>query len=173
MAYSGKPGVSTLGTKLYYYIAKANDSALPTLSGDAKYTCLHRINSIAEITLDTETIDASALEDEIEQAVAGRASMNGGGWNVTVNATSETIAEWQALINAYNTALATDAETTVYFVTSVKGLSGKMFAVEAEPPAKIPYPSFDQNGLLTVAMSCTVNTYLGIVDAVASAKLGD
>ena len=39
-----------------------------------------------EITIETETIDASALEDKIERTIAGRGS-TGGTFGVTVNVT--------------------------------------------------------------------------------------
>jgi hypothetical protein len=42
-----------------------------------KYKLLHRVNSSDEISIETETIDASALEDKIERTIAGRGSTGG------------------------------------------------------------------------------------------------
>ena len=80
-------GVSTVGSLTGY--------AVETVAGTkpTKFIMLHRINASDEITIDVETIDASALEDEIERTIAGRGS-TGGTFNVTVNVTDETIDEW-------------------------------------------------------------------------------
>ena len=89
-------GVSTVGSLTGY--------AVETVAGTkpTKFIMLHRINASDEITIDVETIDASALEDEIERTIAGRGS-TGGTFNVTVNVTDETIDEWEKLIAAYKT----------------------------------------------------------------------
>ena len=73
-------GVSTVGSLTGY--------AVETVAGTkpTKFIMLHRINASDEITIDVETIDASALEDEIERTIAGRGS-TGGTFNVTVNVT--------------------------------------------------------------------------------------
>ncbi len=44
---------------------------------NTKYTLLHRVSSSDEIAIETETIDASALEDKIERTIAGRGSTGG------------------------------------------------------------------------------------------------
>ena len=64
-------GVSTVGSLTGY--------AVETVAGTkpAKFIMLHRINASDEITIDVETIDASALEDEIERTIAGRGSTGG------------------------------------------------------------------------------------------------
>ena len=87
-------GISTLGVTFGYGI-EATAGTKPT-----DFTQLTRINSIGGINIEPETIDASALEDLVERSVAGRAT-TGGAFSVTVNATPETITEWETLIEAY------------------------------------------------------------------------
>ena len=118
---------------------------------------LHRINASDEIAIDVETIDASALEDEIERTIAGRGS-TGGTFNVTVNVTDETIKEWEDLISAYKTAHASGL--SMWYEEYYPALQ-KAFFTKIEPPTIIPKPARDQNGLLTVDMSLTINEYVG------------
>lgn len=144
-------GISTVGALTGY--------AVETVAGEkpSAFTMLHRINASDEIAIDVETIDASALEDEVERTIAGRGS-TGGTFNVTVNVTDETIEEWETLISAYKTAKA-DGKAMWYeeYYPSLK----KAFFTKIEPPAIIPKPARDQNGLLTVDMSLTINEYIG------------
>ena len=42
----------------------------------------------------------------------------------------------------------------------------KAFFTKIEPPVKIPKPARDQNGLLTVSMSLTINEYVGADTAI-------
>lgn len=64
---------------------------------------MHRCNSIGGISLETEQIDVSALEDYITQYAAGRQD-TGGTWEVTFNMSSQTITEIEALYGAASTA---------------------------------------------------------------------
>ena len=75
MASGNIAGISTVGALTGY--------AVETVAGTkpTKFTMLHRINASDEIAIDVETIDASALEDEIERTIAGRGS-TGGTFNV-------------------------------------------------------------------------------------------
>lgn len=140
MAAATIMGVSTLGVTFGY--------GVETTAGQkpASFTQLQRINSIAGITVTPATIDASALEDLITKTVAGRGE-TGGTWNINVNFTTETKAEWSTLIAAYTTAQA--AGKQVWFETIVPGFSDAFFIV-AQPPQKIPMPEMQQNSLLTV-----------------------
>ena len=145
------PGVSTLGV-LFGYGVETTAGTKPT-----KFTLLTRINQISGISIDVETIDASALEDEVEKTVAGRGS-TGGTFTVTVNVADETLEEWEALIEAYKTGK--EGGKSTWFETFIPTLQ-KAFYVVAEPPTTIPQPEFDQNGLLTVEMTLTINDYKG------------
>lgn len=83
-------GLSTIGVKFGY--------GVETTAGTkpASFTILDRINSIGEIALDVEQIDASALEDAITKYISGRAD-TGGTLDVVVNLTSETKTQWKVL----------------------------------------------------------------------------
>lgn len=150
------PGVNTVGVK-FGYAVETTAGTQPTA-----FTLLTRINQIGGITIENEQIDASALEDEIEKSIAGRGS-TGGSFTVTVNATQETITEWTALIAAYNTAKADNKQ--MWFNTYVPSLS-KSYMVVAEPPTILPQPDFDQNSLLTMELTLTINEYKGITTGV-------
>lgn len=143
-------GLSTIGV-LFGYAAETTAGTKP-----AAFTKLTRINSIGEINLDVEQIDSSALEDAITKYISGRAD-TGGTLDVTVNLTSETKTEWETLISAY--AALTDGKK-MWFNTYHKDLGS--FFVVAQPPTKIPQPAFDQNGLLTVTLSLTIESYEGL-----------
>ncbi len=143
-------GISTIGV-LFGYAAETTAGTKP-----ASFTKLTRINSIGEINLDVEQIDSSALEDAITKYISGRAD-TGGTLDVTVNLTSETKTEWETLISAY--AALTDGKK-MWFNTYHKDLGS--FFVVAQPPSKIPQPAFDQNGLLTVTFSLTIESYEGL-----------
>ena len=149
-------GISTVGALTGY--------AVETVAGPkpTKFTQLHRINASDEIAIDVETIDASALEDEIERTIAGRGS-TGGTFNVTVNVTDETIKEWEDLISAYKTAHASGL--SMWYEEYYPALD-KAYFTKIEPPAQIPKPGLDQNGLATVEMTLTINEYVGLDTAV-------
>lgn len=144
-------GLSTLGVTFGY--------GVETTAGTkpASFTQLDRINSIGGISLSTEQIDASALEDYQTKYVAGRQD-SGGTWSITVNVTDETIADWDTLISAYNTAAASGL--AMWFEVLIPNQSDAFFAV-AQPPQIIPMPEFGQNGLLTVEIQLVIVEYKG------------
>lgn len=149
-------GISTLGVTFGYGLETAGEK--PT-----EFKQLTRINNISGITMDTEKIDASALEDLVTRYVAGRQD-TGGTWNISVNFTDETQKEWADLISEYNSAK--ESGGRVWFQTIVPGLS-KSFYVVAQPPQLIPQPEVGQNGLLTVDMSLSIEEYKGMDTKVA------
>ena len=151
------PGISTVGAIFSYGVETSNGTKPST------WTKLTRINAIGGINIDTEEIDASALEDEIERSIAGRGS-TGGNFTVTINVTNETITEWETLISAAATAKTANKQT--WFQTSFPNLTKSYFVV-AEPPTKIPQPEVAQNGLLTAEMTLTINEYKGLETKVA------
>lgn len=145
-------GVSTLGVLFGY----ATGSEKPS-----KFNLLTRINSIGNIDLTTNQIDASALEDYIDRFVAGRMS-TGGTFSVTVNVTDDTIAEWEALIDEYE---ALSGSNEMWFETWSPYLT-KGFFVKAQPPLALPQPSMDQNGLMTMEITLTITEYIGLDTAI-------
>lgn len=145
-------GISTLGVKFGYAVG----SAMPT-----EFTQLERCNSIGGISLDTEQIDASALEDEISRYVAGRQD-TGGTWTVTFNTSDDVITQLTTMISAYAGKGASDK---MYFEVWSPYLA-KAFFVVAQPPKHIPMPDMSQNELQTVEMTFTIEEYLGMDTAV-------
>ena len=144
-------GISTLGS-LTGYAVETTAGVKPTT-----FKMLHRINASDEIAIETETIDASALEDVIERTIAGRGS-TGGTFGVTVNVTDEAITEWENLIQEYETAKT--AGKAMWYEEYFPSLE-KAFFTKIEPPTVIPKPAREQNGLLTVTMTLTINEYVG------------
>lgn len=152
-------GISTLGVTFGYGVEDTAGTK-PT-----DFTQLSRINSIGGITIENEQIDASALEDMVSRYVQGRAD-TGGSFNVTVNATPETIEEWADIISEYEVAKETGLR--VWFQTIIPGFD-KSFFVVAQPPTAIPQPEIGQNELLTIEMPLTIEEYKGMDTKVAFA----
>ena len=150
------PGLSTLGIK-FGYAVETTKGVKPT-----KFTQLQRCNSISGITLETEQIDASALEDEISRYVAGRQD-TGGTWSVTFNLTTDVVAELEKMIQAYQTGRESDLNT--WFEVWHPSMTDGFFVV-AEPPLHIPMPDLGQNELQTVEMTFTINEYKGMDTAI-------
>ena len=144
-------GLSSLGVTFGY--------GVETTAGTkpSSFTQLDRINSIGGISLSTEQIDASALEDYQTKYIAGRQD-SGGTWSVTINFTDETATEWGTLISAYNTAAASGL--AMWFEIILPNQSDAFFAV-AQPPQIIPMPEIGQNSLLTVEIQLVIVEYKG------------
>lgn len=149
-------GISTLGITFGYGVETTAGTKPGTFSQ------LHRINSIGGISIESEQIDASALEDYVARYVAGRAD-TGGTVEIAVNLTDETQTEWETLISAYQAL--TDGKK-VWFETIVPGFTDAFFFT-AQLPASMPQPEFGQNELLTVSMNLTIEEYKGTDTAVA------
>lgn len=153
---AGVAGLSSLGILFGWAQGALSDTA-PT-----SFKLLTRINTIAGIALSTETIDASALEDYTTRNIAGRQD-TGGTWTVTINLTDETIAEWEEVVQASQTAKAAGEGIwfEVYHPDMAKG-----FFVIAEPPKILPVPEFSQNALMTAELTLTINEYKGMMTKV-------
>lgn len=150
-------GLSTLGITFGYGVETAAGTKPTT------FKRLTRINSIGGITIENEQIDASALEDEVSRYIQGRGD-TGGSFPVSVNFTPETKAEWQDVIEAYQTAK--EAGLDVWFETIIPGFDEAFFVV-AQPPTAIPQPELGQNELLVVEMNLTIEDYIGMATKVA------
>lgn len=149
------PGVSTLGI-LFGYGVETTAGTKPT-----SFTQLTRINSIGGISLETNTIDASALEDDVTKSVAGR-SDTGGSFPVTFNLTDDTLGEWQKVISDYN---ALTGGKQMWFTVWSPSLA-KAFFVIAQPPQALPMPDSNQNELFTCEVNLTIVDYKGMDAAV-------
>lgn len=151
-ASTGVPGLSTLGITLSF--------GVETISGTkpTKFTVLHRCNDIPEITLETETIDASALEDMQSRYIAGRQD-TGGEWSPVFNLTEDVITELEEMMDAAATGLESGLRT--WFQVTVPNLT-KAFFVVGQPGTKIPLPAMAQNELLTGSISIAIDEYVGL-----------
>lgn len=149
-------GVSTLGVTFGY----GTESTAGTKP--ATFTELSRINALGGITVENQTIDASALVDLVTKNIAGRGD-TGGNFTVTVNLTPETQTEWETLISTYQTLT---GGKQMWFETIVPGFTDAFFVI-AQPPQEIPQPSMDQNSLLTVEFTLTIVDYKGMDTKVA------
>lgn len=145
-------GLSTLGI-IFGWGVETTAGTKP-----ASFKQLTRINSIGGITIENEQIDASALEDLVSRYIQGRGD-TGGSFPVSVNATPDTYAEWEEVIEAYNTAKETGKR--IWFETIIPGFEEAEFVV-AQPPTKIPSPEKTQNELLIVEMNLTIEEFIGM-----------
>lgn len=145
-------GLSTLGI-IFGWGVETTAGTKP-----ASFKQLTRINSIGGITIENEQIDASALEDLVSRYIQGRGD-TGGSFPVSVNATPETYAEWEEVIEEYNTAKETGKR--IWFETIIPGFEEAEFVV-AQPPTKIPSPEKTQNELLVVEMNLTIEEFIGM-----------
>lgn len=143
-------GLSTLGITLSY--------GTETVAGQkpTAFKLLTRINEIAEITVEPESIDASALEDSKTRNVAGRDTITDSA-AVTVNRTAETIKEWTDLIATYK-GLADGKR--MWFQEITPGLSDAEFFV-AQPPSILPISGKSQNELLTMEINLIIEEMIG------------
>lgn len=141
-------GLTTLGVTVGYG-SEAEVGTKP-----ASLTTLTRINAIGEISISSEAIDVSALEDYITRYKAGRANPSET-IDVTVNVTDETTAQWAGVITAYE---ALTGGKGMWLEVIVPGLT-KAFWIKFQPPKKLPVPAMDQNGNLTMAISLVVNDW--------------
>lgn len=151
---AAEAGISSLGVKLGYGVGTLTTK--PTT-----FIWLERCNSIGGISLETEQIDASALEDLITKYVAGRQD-TGGSWEVTFNISDDVIIQLEAMITAYK-GLSDGGK--MWFTVWSPYLT-KAFFVIAQVPQNIPMPDFEQNSLQTVAMSLTIEEYKGMDTAI-------
>jgi len=142
-------GLSTLGIKVYQ--AESTDGNKVT--DGASYSQLTRINSIGEVSVTPETIDASALEDLESRFVAGRSSVTDS-LLITINATDDTIAEWKAI-----------AGKTICVMIDIPDMTDAFFII-VQVPSTLPMPALGQNALLTMAINCTVNKFIGLDEKV-------
>ena len=152
-------GLTTLGITFGYGVESAGYAGEKPTS----FTQLDRINSIDPITVTPATIDVSALEDYVTKYAAGRGETPGT-WTIGVNATDETLTQWQNLIDAYKTAK--ESNLQMWFETIVPGIT-KGFFVIAQPPEVLPQPGAGQNEAFTMEIPLTIVDLKGMDTKVA------
>ena len=148
-------GISTLGVKFGYAEGKLDEK--PTA-----FFQIERVNSIGGISLSTEQIDASALEDKVSRYVAGRQD-TGGTWEVVFNISDQVVSQLNAMISEYK---ALNAETDAMWFTVWSPYMNQAFYVIGQVPETIGMPEVGQNALQTVTMTFTIEEYKGLDEAV-------
>lgn len=148
-------GLSSLGVTFSYGV-ETTAGTKPT-----SFKLLTRINSIDEITVTPEAIDASALEDKQTRNIAGRDTVTDT-VAVTVNKTDATIEEWKTVISTYN---GLTGGKRMWFQEITPGITDAEFFV-AQPPSKLPITGKEQNSLLTMAINLIIEDMVGTDTAV-------
>lgn len=159
MAAANIAGISTLKMRLGYAI-ESTPGVAPTA-----YTWLQRANSIGAIDLSTETIDASAIEDDRTRSIAGRQD-TGGEWTFSFNLTNETEPVYQRMLDDSAAALAENKRT---WFTVWSPYLDKAFFIVAQPGGTLPMPDISQNELLVAELSLAIDEYKGLMDAIMPA----
>lgn len=150
------PGISTLGVK-FGYAVETTSGVKPTA-----FKWLPRCNDIGEITLETETIDASALEDYQSRYISGRQD-TGGNWDVTFNFTNETIPLIKKMMTEAAAGLKSGLRT--WFEVWNPNMEDAFYVV-GQPGTKIPLPAHAQNELETGAISISIDEYIELDEAI-------
>lgn len=144
--------LTTLGVT-FHYAVETEKGTKPTT-----FTQLKRCSSIGGISLDTEQIDVSALEDYFTQYAAGRQD-TGGSWEVTFNMNADVITTIEKLFKDSKDAKAKSLST--WFEVAFPDLE-KAFFIVAEPGRAIPLPEIGQNEAATIPISLIINDYKGL-----------
>ena len=148
--------LTTLGVKFGYGI-ETTAGQKPTT-----FTQLKRCSSIGGISLETEQIDVSALEDFVTQYAAGRQD-TGGTWEVVFNMNQDVITAIRKLysdsVEARPNGLAT------WFEIIFPDLNEAFFVV-AETGREIPLPEIAQNEAATLPITLIIAEYKGLDEKV-------
>lgn len=149
--------MTTLGVTFGYGV-ETSAGVKPT-----KFKQLPRCNSIGGISLDTEQIDVSALEDYITQYAPGRQD-TGGTWEVTFNMNPTVIDNIKAMYEAASTAKSSGLAT--WFQVQFPDMDDAFFVI-ADTGREIPMPEIGQNEAATIPISLVISQYKGLDTKVA------
>lgn len=144
--------LTTLGVTFSYGV-ETTAGTKPTT-----FTQLKRCNAIGGISLETEQIDVSALEDYLTQYAAGRQD-TGGTWEVTFNMNADVIAAIEKLYDDAKTAK--KGGKGVWFQVIFPDLADAFFVV-AETGRAIPLPDIAQNEAATLPITLVISEYKGL-----------
>lgn len=122
------------------------------------FTQLKRCNSIGGISLETEQIDVSALEDYITQYAEGRQD-TGGTWEVTFNMNRDVITAIETLYE--KAATAKEGGKGVWFQVMFPDLTDAFFVIAGTGRA-IPLPDVAQNEAATLPITLVISEYKGL-----------
>lgn len=133
---------------------------------------LEEASSIGGISLDTEQIDVSALEDFITQYAAGRQD-TGGTWEIEfIMDPDKSVKQIKKLYEDSKTNKGKGLAT--WFQVIFPDMADAFFVV-AECGREIPMPEIAQNEAATMSISLIINSYKGLIAKVApsvSSELG-
>lgn len=144
--------MTTLGVRFAYGV-ETTAGTKPTT-----FTQMHRCNAIGGISLETEQIDVSALEDYITQYAAGRQD-TGGTWEVTFNMNPDVISEIETLYEKASTAK--ESGKGVWFEVIFPDLTDAFFVI-AQTGRAIPLPDIAQNEAATIPVTLVISEYKGL-----------
>lgn len=144
--------MTTLGVRFAYGV-ETTAGQKPTT-----FTQMHRCNAIGGISLETEQIDVSALEDYITQYAAGRQD-TGGTWEVTFNMNPDVISEIETLYEKASTAK--ESGKGVWFEVIFPDLTDAFFVI-AQTGRAIPLPEIAQNEAATIPVTLVISEYKGL-----------
>lgn len=155
--------LSTLGVTFGYGIETSAGTK------PATFTQLEEASSIGGISLGTEQIDVSALEDYITHYAAGRQD-TGGTWEIEfVMDPDKSVSQIKTLYTSSATAKAQGKAT--WFQVQFPDMSDAFFVV-AECGREIPMPEIGQNEAATMSISLIITDYKGLDTKVAWANSG-
>lgn len=148
--------LTTLGVKFGYGI-ETTAGQKPT-----SFTQLKRCSSIGGISLETEQIDVSALEDFVTQYAAGRQD-TGGTWEVVFNMNQDVITAIRKLYA--DSVAARPSGLATWFEIIFPDLNEAFFVV-AETGREIPLPEIAQNEAATLPITLIIAEYKGLDEKV-------
>lgn len=125
-----------------------------------KFTQLELASSIGGISLETEQIDVSALEDYLTQYAAGRQD-TGGTWEIEfIMDPDKSVKQIKKLYEDSKAAKSTGLAT--WFQVTFPDMAEAFFVV-AECGREIPMPEIAQNEAATMSISLIINSYKGLI----------
>lgn len=152
--------LTTLGVTFSYGI-ETTAGTKPT-----SFTQIEEASSIGGISLDTEQIDVSALEDYITKYAAGRQD-TGGTWEIEfIMDPEKSVTQIQELYKKSKEAKSSGLAT--WFQVSFPDMSNAFF-VTAECGREIPMPEIAANEAATMSISLIISDYKGLMSKVALA----
>lgn len=155
--------LTTLGVTFGYGI-ETTAGTKPTT-----FTQLEEASSIGGITLDTEQIDVSALEDYITQYAAGRQD-TGGTWEIEfIMDPEKSVSQIKEMYAASRAAKESGLAT--WFQVMFPDMADAFFVV-AECGREIPMPEIGQNEAATMSISLIIAEYKGLDGKVAFTTTG-
>lgn len=148
--------LTTLGVQFGY--------GIETTKGQkpATFTQLKRCSSIGGISLETEQIDVSALEDFVTQYAAGRQD-TGGTWEVVFNMNQDVIT---AIRKLYSDSVAARPNGLATWFEIIFPDLNEAFFVVAETGREIPLPEIAQNEAATLPITLIISQYKGLEEKV-------